>query len=109
MHRAASRMESSWTRLRARRPSPEGSSKIDGSENVISRRFSKPSKPIGEGGGGGSLAIAENFSEPQISVKVMEGREVVTQEGRLLFFGFVLQQLRDYCSSLKENKEKQRI
>lgn len=58
VQQAGSRIEFSWERVKARRPFPEGSLKMGGSVKVISRRFSKPSNPIGEGGGGESMAMA---------------------------------------------------
>jgi hypothetical protein len=44
--------------------------KKDGSEKVISRRFSKPSNPIGDGGGGGesmSMVSRLNFESSNIA------------------------------------------
>ena len=50
VHAAGSKIESSWARLRARRPSPDGFENRGGWENAISRRFSNPSNPIAETG-----------------------------------------------------------
>ncbi|KAK3015182.1 hypothetical protein RJ639_005328 [Escallonia herrerae] len=48
VQQAGSRTESSCDQVRALRPNPLGSLNTGGSENVISKHFSKPSNPIGE-------------------------------------------------------------
>ncbi|KAK3006477.1 hypothetical protein RJ639_017756 [Escallonia herrerae] len=48
VQQAGSRTESSCDQVRALRSNPLGSLNSGGSENVISKRFSKPSNPIGE-------------------------------------------------------------
>lgn len=50
VHAAGSKIESSWARVRARRPRPDGLQNRGGLKKVISRRFSKPSNPIAETG-----------------------------------------------------------
>jgi hypothetical protein len=81
VQRAASRMESICGRVSARRPSPCGSVKNDGSENVISSRFSKPSKPIGEGGGASWLRM--------VIVQGSNGKDRATERVCVFFLGFV--------------------
>lgn len=79
VQQAGSRMESIWARFRDRRPSPFGSVNMGGSENVISSRFSKPSKPMAET----AIAAMEQYQKMRSKMancKISTKLTVLTEE-----------------------------
>jgi hypothetical protein len=105
VQRATSRMESISGRLRARRPnSPRGPQKKDGSENVISRRFSKPSNPIGEGGGG-SWRRNERMVIVQGFFKSNGKRQ--RNRGCAIFLGFFYSNRENFGIQIKQTKKEE--